>query len=113
MTMNSVIFYFCKFDFNDSFTVLTIIVRKQYILQHQSSQKYGILLNLFDNSCTTFVSAKYSMAIFLIYCVRKLLLVLYVVVLNWYFIIESIIYTHGLHQTVWSGEMTIIRANDA
>ena len=28
----------------------------------------------------------------------------------WYFIIESMIYTHGLHQTVLSGEMTI-RAN--
>ena len=35
------------------------------------------------------------------------------VVLNWYFIIDSMIDTHGLHQTVWSGEMTIIRANDA
>ena len=50
-------FYVCKFDFNDSFTVLTIIVRKQYILQHQSSQKYWIVqshpnyyLKLFDNS---------------------------------------------------------------
>ena len=38
------------------FTVLTITVRKQYILQHQSSQKYGIVethpynyFKLFDN----------------------------------------------------------------
>ena len=36
-------FYVCKFDFNDSFTVLTIIVRKQYILQHQNSQNYWIV----------------------------------------------------------------------
>ena len=36
-------FYVCKSDFNDSFTVLTIIVRKQYILQHQSSQSSNVI----------------------------------------------------------------------
>ena len=34
--------HFCNFYLNDSFTVFTIIVRKQFKLQHQSSQKYGI-----------------------------------------------------------------------
>ena len=45
---------------NDNFTVLTMIIRKQYILQHQSSQKYGIFqphtnnpFKLFDNSLPT------------------------------------------------------------
>ena len=38
------------------------------------------------------------------------IIVLYVV-LNWYFIIESMIYTHGLRLTVWSGEITTIIAN--
>ena len=41
-TVHVEIFYVWKFDFNDSFTVLTIIVRTQYILQQQSSQKYNI-----------------------------------------------------------------------
>ena len=42
---------------NDNFTVLTMIIRKQYILQHQNSQKYGKFqphtnnpFKLFDNS---------------------------------------------------------------
>ena len=111
-----------------------------YILRHQSSQKYGIFqshpnnsFKLFDNSfpsklCTWKLMYKirmYANAIqvskclqcqcIILYgninCIRKLMLVLCAVVLNWYFIIESMIYTHELHQTVWSGDMKIIRAN--
>ena len=40
---SSASFYFCKYDFNDSFTVFTIIGRKLYTctgtLQHQNSPK--------------------------------------------------------------------------
>ena len=54
--MISVSFYFCKFDFNDSFTVLTVIVRKQYVLQHQSSKKYGIFQSHPNNSFKLFAN---------------------------------------------------------
>ena len=75
-----------------------------------------IYFKLFDNSSPT--NCIYRMSVqnavwqyYLIYCIRILLLVLYVVVLNWYFIIDSMIDTHGLHHTAWSGKITIIRAN--
>ena len=44
----------CRFDFNDSFTVLTIIVRKLFILQNQSFQKYWIVQSHPNNSFKLF-----------------------------------------------------------
>ena len=49
-------FYVCQFDFNDSFAVLTIIVRKQFIFQHESHFKKGIFQShpnnyVVGNSC--------------------------------------------------------------
>ena len=99
--------------------LLTIIVRKQFILQHQSSQKYGIILNcLIILSLLTVqsVSTKYCMAILLnIILYQKTTFSAVCRRIEWLLCYRNHyikqIYIHGLHQTVWSGEMTIIRAN--
>ena len=98
--------------------LLTIIVRKQFILQHQSSQKYGIILNcLIILSLLTVqsVSTKYCMAILLnIILYQKTTFSAVCRRIEWLLCYRNHyikqIYIHGLHQTVWSGEMTIIRA---
>ena len=131
-------FHVCRFDFNDSFTVLTIIVRKQFILQNQSFQKYWIVqshpnnsFKLFDNYFPTCFHTKlcswklmhrirtYANTIHVKKCLMYTVSVRNIVwqytvsgncclccmSLYWYI---NMNYIHWLHQTVWSGEMTII-----
>ena len=120
--------------------MLTIIVRKQYILQHQSSQKYWIVqrhpnnsFKLFDKSFPTCFHTKlcswklmhrirmYANAIQVSKCLMYTISVhnivwQYTVSGNYCLCCMSLYWykhdlNHWLHQTVWSGEMTIIRAN--